>query len=119
MGCVMFVFVILLTGSLFADKDADDIASVKELDHQLWEAWRNNDLTTIKKLCAADYVSDDGETTVNLAEVERYLAGTRIREYKQGEMKALRVSRDVVLRDGHRNDGVDSGCGERDRYHRA
>lgn len=48
-------------------------------------------------LCAADYVSDDGETAVNLAEVERYLVSTRIREYKQGEMKALRVSRDIVV----------------------
>jgi hypothetical protein len=48
-------------------------------------------------LCAADYVSDDGETAVNLAEVERYFVSTRIREYKQGEMKALRVSRDIVV----------------------
>lgn len=97
LGYVMLVFVTLLAGSSFADKDAYDIASVKALDHELWEAWRNNDLTTINRLCAADYVSDDGETAVNLAEVQRYLAGTRIREYKQSEMKALRVSRDVVI----------------------
>lgn len=77
-GCVMLVFVILLTGSSFANKDAYDIASVKALDHQLWEAWRNNDLTTIKMLCAADYVSDDGETAGDLAEVERYLVSTRM-----------------------------------------
>ena len=51
----------------------------------------------IKMQCAADYVSDDGGIAVSLAEVERYLAGTRIREYKQGEIKALRVSRDVVV----------------------
>ena len=41
-SCVMLVFVTLLTGSSFADKDAYDIASVKALDHQLWEAWRNS-----------------------------------------------------------------------------
>lgn len=42
-------------------------ASVKALDHQLWEAWRNNDLTTIKMLCAADYVSDDGGNSRQLS----------------------------------------------------
>lgn len=97
LGCVMLVFVTLLSGSSFSDKNAREIAAVKALDHQLWEAWRNNDLAKIKSLCADDYVSDDGETAVNLGEVELYLASTRIREYKQGQMRALRVSKDVVV----------------------
>jgi hypothetical protein len=81
----------------FVHKNAGDIAAVKALDPQLWQTWRSNDLATVKRQCAADYASDDGKTAVNLAEAERYLAGTGIHEHKQGETRALRVSRDVVV----------------------
>src|SRR5260370_30229594 len=84
-------------GSTLRGSGADEIATVKALERKAWAAWQNRDLASIKRLCAADYISTDGKGTVTLTHIERSNSGTRIRDYSLGEMKPVCFSKDVVV----------------------
>jgi ketosteroid isomerase-like protein len=81
-----------------AGSKQDDAAEIKALEIQTWEAWKKQDLATIKRLSTTDYLSSDGDSVTNLAEAEREVPLTILKHYQPlAELRTLQVTPDVFV----------------------
>lgn len=74
-----------------------ELNHVIKLERDMWEAWHKHDLATLKTLTSPDYVtvSESGQST--WPEVEAAFGDFVLSGFSLGEIRALRVSRDVVV----------------------
>jgi uncharacterized protein DUF4440 len=92
------VLISMSIGWTLAETRHSDLAQIKELEHQVWEAWKHQDVETVRRLSAPDYVSSNGETVTHFAEELRYVPLTVLKSYQVlGEIHTLQVSPDVVI----------------------
>ena len=76
---------------------ADDIAGVKKLEIELWEAWHHLDVEKWNQLTAPDYVWSDGKQMRGYDAVRKQFSMGKLEEYKTTNMQAVRVSPDVIV----------------------
>jgi hypothetical protein len=98
LSLALLVLISMSVGWTLAETRHSDLAQIKDLEHQVWEAWKHQDVDTVQRLSAPDYISSNGETATGFTEELRYVPLTFLKSYQVlGEMHTLRVSPDVVV----------------------
>jgi hypothetical protein len=77
-----------------ADAEASHII---ELERAMWDAWHTRDLATLRALTSQDYVTVNEFGQSTWPEVEAAFGDVVLSGFSLGEIRALRVSKDVIV----------------------
>ena len=92
------IAVLFLLASNFHPVTADsEIREVLALEKGLWEGWHRHDLAAIRSRTASDYLSVSETGDSSWTEIEKGFGDYKLDSYSLGPMRALRVSRGVIV----------------------
>jgi hypothetical protein len=75
----------------------DDVATVKDLEIRLWEAWRTHDHAVWQSLTAPEYVCTDGAIRYDYKDIDQMFHDGRLEQYKTTAMQVDRITADVLV----------------------
>jgi Domain of unknown function (DUF4440) len=87
----------LLAANFHPVTEDPEIREVLALEKRLWEGWRHHDLSAIRSRTAPDYLSVSETGYSSWPEIEKGFTDYKLESYSLGPMRALRVSRDVIV----------------------